>query len=115
MAAMEARGQDGRVIFDGEVVTITRESRSVRREHGDGDMVIPLRHIIGVTFHTATLMKYGAIRFKIAGEAQPYRFLKGGAAYEAFKDPYGMSFTKKHLADFVALKDAVNSAIVASA
>ena len=115
MAAMEAKGLGGRAIFNGETITITRESHAVRRRHGSGDMVIPLRRVIGVTFHKPNFWHHGAIRFKIEGDTPPFRLLKGGPASEAFMDPYGMRFLKKHQAEFEAIKDSVNAAIAASA
>lgn len=110
MEKITAHGRNGQVTFDGKTVTITREGFAARATHGRGEKSIPVRQITAVQFKPNSFATVGFIQFTVPGELSN-RTSKGGRTFDASKDENSVLFAKKAEPEFVALKEAVQSAI----
>lgn len=64
---IEARGQTGRVTFDGSVVIIYRDTFVARGTDGHRVTSIPLRSVSAVNYKPATTFRRGSIDFVVPG------------------------------------------------
>jgi Domain of unknown function (DUF4429)/Short C-terminal domain len=109
---VEAKGHNGRVSFDGAFVTITRKGGLARMSVGKGEKRIPIASITAVQWKPPGTMVNGYIAFTIAGgNEKQARF--GSQTYNAVKDENAVIVTKSQKAAFLALREAVESAIAA--
>ncbi len=109
--SLAAHGRNGQVYFDGNTVTIKREGFAARVSHGRGDKSIPVRHISAVQFKPVTLMTVGFIQFTVPGEIATTTAQKGARGMDAAADENSVLFTKKQQPEFIALRDALQSAM----
>lgn len=105
---IEAAGQGGQMLFDGQYVTITRNGFLARATHGRGDKKIPLTAISAVQWKPAGLTN-GFIQLSIGGADR--QAAKGGRTMNAAKDENSVVFTKKQQPQFEALRAALEQAI----
>jgi len=105
-----AKGRNGQVTFDGKTVTISREGAAARASHGRGDKMLPLRQIAAVQLKPVSLMTAGYIQFTVPGEMSSNK-RKGGRTFDAGKDENSVLFLKKQEPEFVALRNAIQTAI----
>jgi hypothetical protein len=107
--AMEAKGHNGSVSFDGRLVTIKRSGLG-RLTQAKNDKVIPLRQISAVQLKPAGMLTNGFIEFSIGGGSERGS-AAGSATVNAASNENAVLFTKKQAAEFAALRDAVNQAL----
>lgn len=105
-----AKGRNGQVTFDGRTVTITREGAAARVTHGRGDKMLALRQIAAVQLKPVSMMTVGFIQFTVPGEMSNNK-RKGSRAFDANKDENAVTFVKKQEPEFVALRNAIQTAI----
>lgn len=107
---LTAKGRNGQVTFDGKTVTITRDGTAARLSHGRGEKMLALRQIAAVQLKPVSLMAAGYIQFTVPGEMSNNK-QKGGRTFDASKDENSVLFLKKQEPEFVALRNAIQSAI----
>ncbi len=107
---LAAKGRNGQITFDGKSITITRDGFAARSTHGRSEKVIPIRQISGIQFKPNGGLTIGFIQFTLPGEMSN-RATKGRRTLDASRDENAVTFTKSAEADFVTLKNAVQSAI----
>lgn len=105
---IEAAGQGGQMLFDGQYVTITRNGFLARATHGRGDKNIPITAISAVQWKPAGLTN-GFIQLSIGGADR--QAAKGGRTMNAAKDENSVVFTKKQQPQFEVLRAALEQAI----
>jgi len=110
MDTITAKGRNGQVTFDGKTVTIQREGAAARATHGRGDKMIALRQISAIQLKPVSLMTSGYIQFTVPGELSNNKG-KGGRTIDAAKDENAVLFLKKQEPEFVALRNAIQTAI----
>jgi hypothetical protein len=77
---IEAKGQDGTVMFDGHGVTVARLGWVARQQHGRGGEWFPLAGLASVAYVPATLLRRGRIELRDSGgKAASVVFLSGQA------------------------------------
>jgi Domain of unknown function (DUF4429)/Short C-terminal domain len=104
---IDAKGVNGQVTVDPETgwVTIARKGFG-RLAHSKGDHRIPIRQITAVQMRPAGPLANGFIRFTVPGAPA----LRGGLS-DAAKDEYAVIFTKKHQAEFDAVRATIERVI----
>lgn len=107
MITFHAKGQTGRVSFDGQAVTITRGLVSLQ---GMSDKTIPLRHITSVQFRPAGKILRGFIAFSLGGSDER-QSRAGRQVADMVTDENAVVFTGRSRDDFQQLADAVNAAL----
>ncbi len=106
---IEARGVNGRVAFDGAVVTIFHTGRLAAWTMGRDSKSIPVRHITGVELKPAKFGR-GFITFVVPGGPEtPSDF--GRQTVDAARDENSLLFARRQQADFEQLQQAVEAAI----
>lgn len=110
MSVIEAKGHNGTATFDGRFVTIKRTGFVAATTQGRGEKRIPVSQISAVQFKPATSLFAGSISFTIPGGVES-RSRAGGHTQAAMKDENAVLFQKKHLAEFEALRNAIEDAI----
>ena len=110
MGKITATGRNGQVTFDGKTLTITREGINARVTHGRGEKMLALRQIAAVQLKPVSLLTAGYIQFTVPGEMSNNKG-KGSRAFDAAKDENSVLFLKKQEPEFVALRNAIQSAI----
>lgn len=108
---ISAQGRNGQVYFDGKTVTIKREGFAARATHGRGEKNIPLRNIAAIQMKPVTFATAGFIQFTVPGEISTTTAMKGKRGLTAAQDENSVLFLKKHEPDFIALRDAIQSAL----
>lgn len=107
---VEAKGKNGRVVFDGVFVTIYREGLMARSTVGGGEQQIPVSSIVKLDWKGATRLFAGYIRFDQAASlgvaARPM-----GRTQQAVKHPDAVVFWVKQQPAFERLRAAVTHAI----
>lgn len=109
-----AKGNTGTVTFDGQFVTIARETLSQRLQFGRGEKRIPVRSIAAVQLKPPATFTNGFIQFTIAGGIES-NSRKGGRTLVAVQDENSVVFTKAQASDFEALRTEIEAAIAMSA
>ena len=108
---MEVKGHNGTVTFDGNFVTIVRKGGLARITVGKGDKRIPLHSVTSVQIKPAGAMVNGYIEFTMSGgDESNSKF--GSATIDAVKNENAVIFTKKQMPEFLALREAVEQAMV---
>lgn len=110
MPTVEAKGHNGTATFDGEFVTIKRSGFIAATTQGRGEKRISVRQITAVQFKPATSLFAGYIAFTIGGGSERHS-RAGGQTGDAMRDENAVVFQKKSLAEFEALRDAVERAV----
>lgn len=108
---MEAKGKTGRIEFDGEYVTIHRESFLARTSVGKGQKRLHVAQITAVQWKPAGLVN-GFVQFTVPG-GNERRSKFGSQTQDAAKDENSVVFTKRQQPSFEALRQAVDAAISA--
>jgi hypothetical protein len=110
MEIITAKGRNGSLKFNGRALTIIREGFIARSLVGSGERTIPLDQLAGMDWKRAGL-GLGFIRLIVPGTAQA-RSRVGQRPTDAQRDPNAVTFTRKQMAAFEALRAAVESAQV---
>ncbi len=110
---LEAKGDNGQIVFDGQAVTIHRKGFAARPSVGKGSKVIPVRSITAVQWKPAGFATRGFIQFTLSGGSER-RSTFGRQNKDAFTDENSVSFFKQHQPEFERLRQAVKAAITAS-
>jgi hypothetical protein len=97
---IEAKGVNGQVRFDGKAVTIARDGLMAKATVS-GERMIPVGSITAVQWKAPSLGVRGYIQFT----------LPGGVDWNSNRGSR-VVFTKGQTAEFAALRDAVQQAIV---
>lgn len=99
-----ATGVNGRMAFDGSLLTITRKGIGNK-----GQKTIPLASVGGIQIRPATMLANGFIQLSVVGEVSRS---KGGIGrlQNAANDENAIIFTKKHTPEIEAFRDAVLAA-----
>jgi hypothetical protein len=101
---IEAVGANGRMLFDGQVLTISRKGAGMLAAINlglQGDKVIPASRITAVELRPAGTFIRGYLRLSINGR-DPV-----GGAQEAVRDENAVMLDKAHMKAFTALRDAL--------
>lgn len=108
---MEAKGKTGRIEFDGEYVTIHRDSLLARNTVGKGQKRLHVAQITAVQWKPAGLIN-GFIQFTVPGGIER-RSKVGSQVQSAAGDENSVVFTKRQEPAFEAVRQAVDAAISA--
>lgn len=104
---LSASGYNGQVAIDGEFLVISRKGMMAKMYQGlKGDKRIPISSITSVQLREPKITD-GFIQFGVMGSID-----SGGGIMAARNDENSVSFYKKDLADFMAIRDFVESKIV---
>ena len=107
-----AKGLNGRVTFDGQVVAIERKGLWARVTLGKGTKSFPVTAITGVQLKPAGIVP-GFIQFTVpGGNEQTSSF--GHQSSDASRDENSVLFGGRQQAEFVAVRDAVQAAVAQS-
>jgi hypothetical protein len=108
--ALEAKGHNGTLEFNGKMVVIKRTGLLAKLSTGSGEKRIPLKHISAVQWKEPGPVVNGFISFTIpGGNEKQSRF--GSQTSSAAKDENAIIITKKHSAAFQEIRDAIEAAI----
>ena len=107
-----AKGHNGRVTFDGQLVTLSRKGFIARTQVGKGEKRIPIKQIVAVQWKPAGLLM-GYIQFTISG-GNEVRSQFGRQNFDANRDENSVTFMRYDQAPFETLRSAVESAIGAA-
>jgi hypothetical protein len=102
LTAMRIDGYMGSVEFDGRQVTVHKKLR--------GSTVVLLPHVTGISIENAGI-GMRAIRVATAGGSVAGRQVALGSHQQMARDPYALTFRKKHVPEFEAFRDAVYAAM----
>jgi hypothetical protein len=108
---IEAKGHNGTVTFDGNFVTISRTGALARMSVGKGDKRIPVASINAVQWKPPGAVMNGFIQFTLGG-GNERRSKFGRQTSDAVNDENSVIVTKKQEDVFLALRAAVEDAIV---
>lgn len=109
---MKVQGYNGTVSFDGATVVIQRTGFAARLMVGSGTKAIPVGRIGAVQFVPARLGIRGFIEFTISGGVER-RTTFGRRTSTAAHDENSVLFGRGAMAEFEALRDAVQAAMSA--
>jgi len=105
--AITASGYNGQVTIDGEFLVISRKGMMAKMYQGlKGDKRIPMGSITSVQLREPKITD-GFIQFGVMGSID-----SGGGIMSARNDENSVSFYKKDLADFIAIREYVENKIV---
>lgn len=107
-----ATGKNGRISFDGTIITITRTvSLGTFLNQGvQGERYILARTVTAMEFRDAAKRGVGFISFDYPGKKPPR-----GGILDAMADEAAVLFTGRQAAEFAAIRDAVLAALVGDA
>ena len=108
---ISAKGHNGTVHFDGHFVTIERKGFLARASVGKGEKRIPVQSIQAIQWKPPGMLVNGFIEFSVAGGNEA-RSRFGAATTDAGKNENAVVVTKGQAAEFLALRDAIEGAIV---
>lgn len=111
MTEITAKGHTGTVVFDGAFVTIRRTGALARMSVGKGEKRIPLAAVTAVQWKQPGALVNGFISFTLAGGNEA-RSSFGRQTIDAVGDENSVVVLKKHVPQFLALREAVEAAIV---
>lgn len=109
---MEAKGKTGRITFDGQYITITRDTFLARSTVGKGEKRLHVAQISGVQWKPAGAVVNGFIQFTVPG-GNERRSRLGSQTNDAAHDENSVVFTKKQQPAFEELRQALDVAISA--
>jgi len=107
---LHAEGASGQVHFDGDYVTITRRGWRARATIGKGEKRIPIGMVVSVQWKPAGVVVDGFIQFETAGLGGT-RSAFGRQTSDAWEDENSVVFTRRHMAAFEQIRNAVEQAI----
>jgi Domain of unknown function (DUF4429) len=108
--ALEVKGQNGNVRFDGLLITILRKGYLARATIGKGETEIPLAQVTGVRFQPAGLGVNGSIEFLVPDRSER-RSPFAKQTSRAWGDEHSVVFTYYQRQEFLTLRDAVQAAL----
>ena len=107
MATLSASGYNGQIQVDGDILVITRKGLMSKMYQGmKGDKRIPLTSITSVQLKEPKVGD-GYIQFGVMGSVD-----SGRGMMAARNDENSVSFYRKDLADFLAIRDYIEKKIV---
>ncbi|MYQ58952.1 MULTISPECIES: DUF4429 domain-containing protein [unclassified Streptomyces] len=109
---IEAIGVGGQVSFDGQYVTITRKGFLARTTVGKGEKRIPLSQISAIQWKRPGPLVNGFVQFTVPGGVEA-RSSFGSQTASASRDENSVTFDRKRIPEFEALREAVEDAIAA--
>ncbi len=111
---VEARGYNGQIRFDGDVVMITREGFMGRMSVGRGEKRIPLDALAAVHWRPAPRASLGWLQFTIPGsrEAVNRRGPRQAGEVDITRDENTVTFQRKHQEAFERVRQAIEDALV---
>src|SRR3712207_6361491 len=109
-ASFMAKGHNGTVTFDGDIVTIERTGFLARTSVGKGTKRIPVSSITAVQWKPAGGMVNGFISFTVGGGNEA-RSRFGSQTLDASRDENSVVITKKQMPNFEQLRTAVQHAL----
>ncbi|KQS95350.1 DUF4429 domain-containing protein [Rhizobium sp. Leaf386] len=101
----EVTGKNGKVSFDGAIITITKTGGglgSFLNQGAQGDRFIVARHLTAIEFRETGKGGNGFIAFDFPGKNPPR-----GGAFDALADENAVIFTADQLKDFEKLRDEI--------
>jgi hypothetical protein len=107
---MEAKGKTGRITFEGQYVTIIRDTLLARSVVGKGEKRLHVGQISAVQWKPAGNLVNGFIQFTVPG-GNERRSKFGSQTNDAARDENSVVFTRKQQPDFEALRGALEQAI----
>jgi hypothetical protein len=110
--ALEVKGYNGTVRFDGQTITILRKGAMARLSVGKGEKHIPLAQLTAVQFKPAGRMVNGFIQFTVGGGNEP-RSRFGRQTTDAAHDENSVVFHYAPRKAFEGLRDTVQAALAA--
>lgn len=113
MSEITAKGVNGTVVFDGQWVTITRSGFYGTATVGKGQKRIPVSSITAVQWNAPNALVNGFIQFTVAGGTE-VRSKHGRQTKDAMRDENSVIVRKKQAPEFLALRDAVEAAILSA-
>lgn len=106
------KGVNGTVVFDGHFVAITRKGFMARATVGKGEKRIPLASITAVQWKPPGALVNGFIQFSLSGGSER-RSQFGKQTSDAVQDENSVVIRAGQMeADFLALREAIEQAIV---
>jgi hypothetical protein len=108
---MKVKGRGGEIEFDGHFITIRHTGALGRMSVGKGDKRIPITSITAVQIKPAGAMVNGYIQFTLPGGNEKKAGF-GKQTMDAAGDENSVIFTKNQEQDFLALRDAIEKAMV---
>ncbi len=103
-----AKGYLGSITFDGKFVTVISTSRVA----GKGAKRVPLSAIVAIEVKPAGFGTRGFLRIETAGQqGRVYRSAQKRTK-AAFENENAVLFNRKTQADFLALRDAIEDALI---
>lgn len=109
---MEAKGKTGTIDFDGQYVTMRRDSFLARSTVGKGEKRLHVSQIAAVQWKPAGWAVNGFIQFTVAG-GNERRSRMGSQTSAATKDENSVVFSKQQQPAFEELRKALDAAISA--
>lgn len=109
---MKVEGRGGEVEFDGNFIAIRHKGALGRLTVGKGEKRIPLSSITSVQIKPAGALVNGYIQFSLPGGNEK-RATFGRQTLDAAEDENSVIFTKAQEPQFIKLRDAIESAMVA--
>jgi Domain of unknown function (DUF4429)/Short C-terminal domain len=109
---LEAKGQNGTVIFDGNMVVLRRTGFVARSTVGKGEKQIPIANITAIQYKAATVLFRGYIQFTLAGGVEA-RSRVGKAVSDAMQDENSVVFLSARNPDFERIRDAIQQTMAA--
>lgn len=112
MSGMRANGVNGQAVFDGQVLTITRDGVLGMMTQGRNSKQIPVASIGAVQYRPPTLTANGVWSVSVAGEVQSSTNARGRRAVSrvAREDENSIIVRHGQGGAFKALGDAINAA-----
>jgi len=108
---MKVKGRGGEIEFDGHFITIRHTGALGRMSVGKGDKRIPITSITAVQIKPAGAMVNGYIQFTLPGGNEKKAGF-GKQTMDAAGDENSVIFTKNQEQDFLALRDAIEKAMI---
>lgn len=109
---MDAQGETGLVAFDGQYVTISRNTMLGRSTVGKGEKRLHVAQVSAVQWKPAGSVVNGFIQFTLPG-GNERRSQFGSQTNYAARDENSVVFTKKQQPEFAKLRAALDEAIAA--
>lgn len=109
---MEAKGKTGSIEFDGQYVTMRRDSFLARSTVGKGEKRLHISQIAAVQWKPAGWATNGFIQFTVPG-GNERRSRLGNQTSTAVKDENSVVFSKQQQSAFEEVRKALDAAIAA--
>lgn len=107
MEILEAKGTNGQIRIEGNLIHITRKGLVAFAQHGlDGTKTIFISKLSGIQFLDCSKTNFGYIQFIFSGSEESKKGL-----FNATKDENSIMFDKKTETDFIKIRDYIFSKV----